>query len=62
MPKATLISEAKYNAAIKTLDKVTDLLKVHNIIQESKDGIFADYESKIASEKEAQQKLINENI
>jgi hypothetical protein len=62
MPKSQLISEAKYNAAIKTLDKVTDLLKVHNIIQESKDGIFQEYESKIAEAKEEQNKLINETI
>lgn len=62
IPKKTLVSEAKYNAAIKAIEKVTDVLKVNAIIQESKDGIFADYESKIASEKEAQQKLINENI
>ncbi len=62
LPKKQLISEAKYNAALKTIDKVVDILKVNTIIQESKDGIFADYESKIASEKESQQKLINENI
>lgn len=62
LPKKQLISEAKYNAAIKTIEKVTDILKVNSIIQESKDGIFADYESKIAAEKENQQKLINENI
>lgn len=62
LPKKQLISEAKYNAAVKTLDKVTDLLKVHTIIQESKDGIFAEYESKIAEAKELQNKLINEKI
>ena len=62
IPKKQLISEAKYNAALKTIDKVVDILKVNTIIQESKDGIFADYQSKIASEKESQQKLINENI
>lgn len=62
IPRKQLISEAKYNAALKTIEKVTDVLKVNAIVQESKDGIFADYESKIATEKEAQQKLINENI
>lgn len=62
LPKKQLISEAKYSAAIKTLDKVTDLLKVHNIIQESKDGIFAEYESKIAEAKEKENKLISEAI
>ena len=62
IPKKTVVSQAKYNAALKTIEKVTDVLKVNAIIQESKDGIFADYESKIATEKEAQQKLINENI
>lgn len=62
IPRKQLISEAKYNAALKTIEKVTDVLKVNAIVQESKDGIFADYESKIAAEKEAQQKLINENI
>jgi hypothetical protein len=62
IPKKQLISEAKYNAALKTLDKVTDLLGVHAIIQESKDGIFAEYESKLAAAKETQNKLINEKI
>lgn len=62
IPRKTLVSQAKYNAAIKTIEKVTDVLKVNAIIQESKDGIFADYESKIATEKEQQKKLINENI
>mgnify|MGYP003294716188 FL=1 len=62
MPKSQLISEAKYNAAIKTLDKVTDLLKVNTIIQESKEGIFQEYETKIAEAKEEQNKLINETI
>lgn len=62
IPHKQLVAEAKYNAAIKTIEKVTDVLKVNSIIQESKDGIFAEYESKIASEKEAQQKLVNENI
>lgn len=62
MPKKQLISEAKYNSAIKTLDKVTDLLKVHKIIQESKEGIFTDYEQKLAEAKEQQNKLITEKI
>lgn len=62
IPKKQLISEAKYNSAVKTLDKVTDLLKVHHIIQESKDGIFADYEEKLNQAKEQQNKLITEKI
>lgn len=62
LPKKQLISEAKYTSALKTLDKVTDLLKVHKIIQESKDGIFADYESKLSEAKEQQNKLITEKI
>ena len=62
LPKKQLISEAKYTSALKTLDKVTDLLKVHKIIQESKDGIFADYESKLNEAKEQQNKLITEKI
>jgi len=62
LPKKQLISEAKYTSALKTLDKVTDLLKVHNIIQESKDGIFADYEAKLNEAKAQQNKLITEKI
>lgn len=62
LPKKQLISEAKYTSALKTLDKVTDLLKVHKIIQESKDGIFADYEAKLNEAKAQQNKLITEKI
>lgn len=62
LPKKQLISEAKYTSALKTLDKVTDLLKVNKIIQESKDGIFADYEAKLNQAKEQQNKLITEKI
>ncbi len=62
LPRKQLISEAKYNAAIKTIEKVTDVLKVNTIVQESKDGLFADYEAKIASGKNEQEKLLNENI
>lgn len=61
-PKSTLISEAKYNSALKTLDKVTDLLKVNAIIQESKDGIFKDYENKLEAAKATENKLISETI
>lgn len=58
IPQRQLISEAKYNAALKTIQKVTDVLKVNAIVQESKDGIFADYEAKIAEQTAEQQKLI----
>ena len=61
-PKTQIISEQKYNAALNTLEKVTDLLKVNTIIQESKDGIFADYEEKLAKAKAEQNRLINESI
>jgi len=37
---------------------VTDVLKVNAIVQESKDGIFADYEAKIAEQGKAQENLI----
>lgn len=62
MPKKELISEAKYKSAIKTLDKVVDLLAVNKIIQESADGIFADYEKQLADAKSTQNKLISEKI
>jgi hypothetical protein len=61
-PAATVISEAKYNAAINTLDKVTNLLKVNGIIQEAKEGILNEYEAKLAESKAEQNKLINETI
>ena len=61
-PKTQIISEQKYNAALNTLEKVTDLLKVNTIIQESKDGIFAEYETKLAKAKSEQNRLINETI
>jgi len=61
LPKKQLVSEQKYNVAVKTIDKITDYLKVNGIIQESKDGIFKDYESQINSAKEKTEKLISEN-
>lgn len=62
MPKKELISEAKYKSALKTLDKVVDLLAVNKIIQESADGIFADYEKQLADAKTTQNQLISEKI
>lgn len=61
LPKKDLIAEQKYNVALKTLDKMKDYLKVNGIIQESKDGIFTDYENQITAAKEKSEKLISEN-
>lgn len=61
LPKKQLISEQKYNVAMKTLDKMKDYLKVNGIIQESKSSIFTDYEKQINSAKEKTEKLISEN-
>ena len=61
LPKKDLVSEQKYNVALKTIDKITDYLKVNGIIQESKDGIFQDYENQITAAKEKSEKLISEN-
>lgn len=61
-PKATVIAEAKYNAAMNTISKVTDLLKVNGVIQEAKEGILGEYEEKLAASKAEQNKLISEKI
>lgn len=61
IPTKQIISEQKYHAAQKAIEKITSILKINNIIQESKDGIFTDYENKIKSEKETSNKLIAEN-
>lgn len=61
LPKKNLVSEQKYNVAMKTLDKMKDYLKVNGIIQESKSSIFTDYEKQINSAKEKTEKLISEN-
>lgn len=61
LPKKQLVSEQKYQVATKALDKITDYLKVNGIIQESKDGIFKDYETQISTAKEKTEKLISEN-
>jgi len=57
IPVKTVVSEAKYNASKKALDKITSILKVNSIIQESKDGVFNDYEKRIQSAKDAQNRL-----
>ena len=61
LPKKNLVVEQKYNVAMKTLDKMKDYLKVNGIIQESKNGIFTDYENQINAAKEKSEKLISEN-
>lgn len=61
LPKKDLVSEQKYQVATKALDKITDYLKVNGIIQESKEGIFKDYETQINAAKEKSEKLISEN-
>jgi len=62
IPTKQIISEQKYNAAQKAIEKITSILKVNNIIQESKDGIFTDYENKLKAEKETSNKLLSENV
>lgn len=61
IPTKQLISEQKYQASQKALEKITSILKINNIIQESKDGVFSDYENTIKSQKEATNKLLIEN-
>lgn len=62
IPTKKLISEAKYNASQKAIEKITSILKINSILQESKDGIFKDYEDKLAASKSAQDKLVAENV
>jgi len=61
IPVKQLVSEQKYIASQKTIEKITSLLKINNILQESKDGIFADYEEEIKKQKQQASKLIIEN-
>ena len=61
IPTKKIVSEAKYNASQKAIEKITSILKINNILQESKDGIFQDYENKLKSSKNEQNKLIMEN-
>ena len=62
IPSKKLVSEAKYNASQKAIEKITSILKINNILQESKDGIFKDYEDKLSASKAAQDKLVAENV
>jgi len=62
IPTKALISEAKYNATQKALEKITSILKINNIIQESKDGIFKEYEDRIAKIKKETNDLMLENV
>ena len=62
IPAKKLISEAKYNASQKALEKITSILKINNVLQESKDGIFNDYEVKLKEAKEKQNKLAMECV
>ena len=61
IPTKQLISEQKYQASQKALEKITGILKINSIIQESKDGVFSDYENTIKSQKEETNKLLVEN-
>jgi hypothetical protein len=61
IPTKQLISEQKYFAAQKSLDKIASVLKINSILQESKDGVFQDYERKLSESKETANKLIAEN-
>ncbi len=62
IPEKQIISEQKYNTAIKAVERITDILAVNKVIQESSENFIADYEHQINEAKEAQQKVINENI
>ena len=61
IPTKKLISEAKYNASQKTIDKIISILKINNILQESNDDFIRDYTSKMNSAKEDINKLMLEN-
>lgn len=62
IPTKDLISEAKYNASQKAIEKIISILKINNVIQESKDGIFKDYEDQIKTAKEETNKVMLENV
>jgi hypothetical protein len=62
IPSRKLVSEAKYNASQKAIEKITSILKINSILQESKDGIFKEYEDKLLAAKSAQDKLLTENV
>lgn len=62
IPTKKLISEAKYNASQKAIEKISSILKINSILQESKDGIFQDYENKINDAKKQANKLMAENV
>ena len=61
IPTKQLISEQKYYAAQKSIEKIASILKINSILQESKDGVFQDYEKKLAESKEMSNKLVSEN-
>lgn len=61
IPTKQLISEQKYNASRKAIEKITSILKIDHILQESKDGIFQDYEKKLEEAKNTSNKLVSEN-
>jgi len=61
IPTKQIISEQKYAAANKTIEKISSILKLNHILQESKDGIFNDYEAEIQKQKDQSNKLLVEN-
>lgn len=61
IPAKKLVSEAKFTASQKALEKITSICKINQIVQESKDGIFQDYENKIKEAQNEQNKLMMEN-
>lgn len=61
IPTKKLVSEAKFTASQKALEKITSICKINQIVQESKDGIFQDYENKIKDAQNEQNKLMMEN-
>ena len=61
IPVKQLISEQKYYASMKAIEKITGILKINSVIQESKDGIFTDYENTIKAQKDETNRLLVEN-
>lgn len=62
IPTKSLISEAKFNASQKAIEKIISILKINSVIQESKDGIFQDYENQIKAAKDETNKVMLENV
>lgn len=62
IPDSTIIHEEKYNVAMKTLNKINDLLSFNNLVQESKPDVFGQYQKEIDEQRNQINKLISENV